>query len=143
MLSHVALALSLPSCSLSRPWIFLSLLPSPEFSVFLRHSLSCAQKSKFVCEHTPCRMRGIGKGQTVTFITPPEVARLVQAALSLGRGVASGAHPAPQSGRSEEGLRDLVAWLLLNGMRSEHTQARKLYCALCSLWQPTALRLYY
>jgi hypothetical protein len=71
-------------------------------------------------------MRGIGKGQTIVLITPPEVAMLVKMELSLGRGVAFEDQPELCSGSDEQDLRDVVAWLLLNGMKSERTQANML-----------------
>ena len=88
-----------------------------------------------------CRMRGIGKGQTVTLVTPPEVAKLVKTELSLGRGVALEEQPDLRSGSDEQGLRDVVAWLLLNGMKSERTQANMLITQnTANVWKKRAYR---
>ena len=86
-------------------------------------------------------MRGIGKGQTITLITPPEVSRLVQAELSVGRGVSFEEQPPLQPGNDEQHLRNVASWLLLNGMRSERTQANMLLCQnTANVWKKRAYR---
>jgi hypothetical protein len=86
-------------------------------------------------------MRGIGKGQTIALIVPPEVSRLVQADLSTGRGVLPENQPLLQSGQGDENLRDVASWLLLNGMRSERTQANMLLCQNTgNVWKKRAYR---
>lgn len=51
---------------------------------------------------------------------------LVKMELSLGRGIALEDQPELCSGHNEQDLRDVIAWLLLNGMKSERTQANML-----------------
>jgi hypothetical protein len=86
-------------------------------------------------------MRGIGKGQRVTLITPPEVSKLVKIELSAGRGVAVDGQSEIQSGNSAQDLRDVISWLLLNGMKSEQTQANMLICQnVANVWKKSAYR---
>jgi hypothetical protein len=86
-------------------------------------------------------MRGIGKGQTVTLMTPPEVSKLIKRELSLGRGVSEAEQPELQSGNLAQDLCDVVAWLLVNGMRSERTQANMLVCQnVGNVWKKRAYR---
>ena len=66
-------------------------------------------------------MRGIGRGQTVCLLVPPEVACLVRAELGPGR-------PPLRPGSDEAGLCAVAAWLLANGARSERVQADMLVC---------------
>lgn len=73
-------------------------------------------------------MRGIGKGQTIALITPPEVSRLIRADLSEGRGVPFDDQQELQPGNSSEDLCNISSWLILNGMRSERTQSNMLLC---------------
>ncbi len=62
------------------------------------------------------RMRGIGNGQTLTIMIIPEVAALIV----NNAAVARSAQKRPiLSGNSFEDLRDVVSWLIVNGMRSE------------------------
>jgi hypothetical protein len=87
-------------------------------------------------------MRGIGKGQTIALLIPPEVAKLIKMELILGRGVAQEEQPDLRSGVGEEDLRDVVAWLLINGMKSERTQANMLVCQnTANVWKKRAYRL--
>jgi hypothetical protein len=87
------------------------------------------------------RMRGIGKGQTITLITPPEVSRLIQADLSEGRGIPFGEQQAIQPGNDERDLCNVSSWLILNGMRSERTQANMLLCQNTgNVWKKRAYR---
>ncbi len=74
-------------------------------------------------------MRGIGNGQTLTIMIIPEVAALVVKNAVVGR-------DAPKreiaSGNSFGDLRDVVSWLIVNGMRSEqvciHTYVHTCVC---------------
>ena len=87
-------------------------------------------------------MRGIGKGQTIALLTPPEVAKLIKMELILGRGVTQEDQPELRSGVNEGDLRDVVAWLLINGMKSERTQANMLVCQnVANVWKKRAYRL--
>jgi hypothetical protein len=87
-------------------------------------------------------MRGIGKGQTIALLTPPEVAKLIKMELILGRGVGQEDQPDLRSGVGDDDLRDVVAWLLINGMKSERTQANMLVCQnTANVWKKRAYRL--
>ena len=66
------------------------------------------------------RMRGIGQGQTITFMVIPEMAQLVHDCLAAA-GNTNGA--VVQSGRTARSLEDIAAWLIVNGLKSEQTQA--------------------
>lgn len=66
---------------------------------------------------------------------------LVKTELSLGRGVPLEDQPDLQSGRNEQHLRDVVSWLLLNGMKSERTQANMLVSQnTASVWKKRTYR---
>ena len=67
-------------------------------------------------------MRGIGRGQTIRLLVPPEVAHLVQSELAAAAG---GRAAELRPGDGERGLCDVAAWLLVNGMRSERVQVRR------------------
>ena len=66
------------------------------------------------------RMRGIGKGQTIDVFVIPEVDRLISSQLAL-------AAPSVSSASDEQKLKDVTAWLHINGCRSENLQ----YGLLC------------
>jgi hypothetical protein len=62
--------------------------------------------------------------------------------LILGRGVAQEDQPDLRSGVHEDDLRDVVAWLLINGMKSERTQANMLVCQnVANVWKKRSYRL--
>ncbi len=78
----------------------------------------------------------------IALLTPPEVAKLIKMELILGRGVAQEDQPDLRSGAHEDDLRDVVAWLLINGMKSERTQANMLVCQnVANVWKKRAYRL--
>lgn len=84
------------------------------------------------------RMRGIGKGQTLVVIVIPEVAGLVESTCAAARG---GVRAKLQGGASQEGLRDVASWLIVNGMRSEEVQANMLagQC-MANVWRRSSYR---
>ena len=84
-------------------------------------------------------MRGIGKGQTVVLLTPPEVAQLIKMELVVGR--ASENQQNLRCGCYEQDLNDVVAWLLINGIKSEQIQANMLICQnVANVWKKRAYR---
>ena len=86
-------------------------------------------------------MRGIGKGQKVVFLIPPEVAKLIKMELGVGPGPTPDEHADLRSGYDEQDLADVVAWLLLNGVKSERIQANMLVCQnIASVWKKRAYR---
>jgi hypothetical protein len=88
------------------------------------------------------RMRGIGQGQRIHLLIIPEVKKLIsehikECGVSFRKGL--------QSSSAEEAkvrqLDEVVAWLLLNGMRVEHTQFKMLSeQQLHNVWRKVAFR---
>eukprot|EP01012_Entosiphon_sulcatum_P004402 TRINITY_DN11719_c0_g1_i1.p1 TRINITY_DN11719_c0_g1~~TRINITY_DN11719_c0_g1_i1.p1 ORF type:complete len:3283 (+),score=530.28 TRINITY_DN11719_c0_g1_i1:870-9851(+) len=78
------------------------------------------------------RMRGLGQGQRIHLIVIPEVARLIATQI---RGGATSPLPSDTAGY----LKDVCAWLVLSGMRSENLQF-SLLCeqSLCNIWRKQA-----
>jgi len=67
------------------------------------------------------RMRGIGKGQTICAYIIPEVQELMKREL-LAAHVVNGTYTRPGIPNSVSTLIDVVAWLVINSMRSEQVQ---------------------
>ena len=93
------------------------------------------------------RMRGIGKGQTITMLAPPTVLALVEREVAKGSGKSAAARalevsrlPEPLAARRP--LRDVAAWLHVNSMRSEaiqfHLLCEQVRCALRSTASPAS-----
>jgi hypothetical protein len=84
------------------------------------------------------RMRGIGQGQTVNLLIIPEVYDLMNRSLASVR-------PTPDVGPSARAVRsillDVTAWLLVNSIRSEHTQHNQLCIQSCAnTWRKEAFQ---
>ena len=75
------------------------------------------------------RMRQIGRGQRLSLLVTPEVKRLVERAAAAGEGRGAEARAgdvarlAPGAARESRRLRDVLAWLVVNGMRAENVQS--------------------
>ena len=77
------------------------------------------------------RMRQIGRGQRLELIVVPEVAKLVAVAAAAGEGRPGSSRAAElerltgwrRTGAAPRRLRDVLAWLVVNGMRAENVQA--------------------
>uniref|UniRef100_A0A7S1J653 ubiquitinyl hydrolase 1 n=1 Tax=Eutreptiella gymnastica TaxID=73025 RepID=A0A7S1J653_9EUGL len=78
------------------------------------------------------RMRGILRGQKVQLLVIPEVAKLIQRELSQ-----AGYPVAPEGvAEGERVLREVLAWLVVNSMRSERIQFNQLCIQSCAnVWR--------
>ena len=73
------------------------------------------------------RMRQIGRGQTITILSPPTALGLVREASALGASQSEAERAAeaaalPPSLAAQRRLRDVAAWLHTNSMHSEALQ---------------------
>ena len=89
-------------------------------------------------------MRGIGKGQTIKVLVPPEVEELICTSTALALGQAPAAYTAAfgrlkGGARTQQLLKNVVGWLNLNTMRSELLQFG-LLCeqSLSNVWRKVA-----
>ena len=83
------------------------------------------------------RMRGISKGQTIQLLLIPEMVDVI------GRELAAAGVQATvgQGGRSQQVLVEVVAWLVVNSMRSEKVQASMLALQnLANTWRKAGFR---
>ena len=81
------------------------------------------------------RMRGIGQGQTVEIMIIPEVYDLITRSLH-------GIRKSSPKARSHCVLVDVSAWLLVNSIRSEHTQHNQLCLQSCAnVWRKEAFSI--
>lgn len=81
------------------------------------------------------RMRGIGQGQRVHLLIIPEVFDLVQ------RTIKSMRRPG-HTLSTQSVLNDVSAWLLVNSIRSEHTQHNQLCIqTICNVWRKEAYEI--
>lgn len=88
------------------------------------------------------RMRGIGKGQTITLLVIPEVADLVKKQVSIGL---TGREGSPNVGNMQNHskfLMDVLTWLIINSMRVDSVQ----YNLLCeqsvsNIWRKRSFSL--
>jgi len=91
------------------------------------------------------RMRGIGVGQTVTMLVIPEVEQLMARQLAKAGGTfsLSGAtYGCLSMAQRQQALRDTVAWLVINSMRTERVQFDQLCTqALSNVWREQAFHL--
>lgn len=91
-------------------------------------------------------MRGIGKGQTITMLTPPTVLALVSAQAALGAGKSEEARAIEAADLTTElamqrQLCDVAAWLHCNTMRTEEVQHSLLCEQSCAnVWRKKAFR---
>ena len=61
--------------------------------------------------------------------------------VSSGRGVPLDDQEEIQTGNRTQDLKDVISWLLLNGMKSERTQANMLVCQnVANIWKKSAYR---
>mgnify|MGYP003948662503 FL=1 len=78
------------------------------------------------------RMRGIGKGQRITVFVIPEVEQLIRKELmplkKAAKKAAKKAVDSTAEDRNQQILCDVVAWLVVNSMRSEQLQWSMLCC---------------
>jgi hypothetical protein len=72
------------------------------------------------------RMRGIGKGQTITLLVTPEVSDLIAKQVSIGATGAPYAHGVGDLTK-ESFFKDTISWLVINSMRVDSVQ----YNLLC------------
>lgn len=93
------------------------------------------------------RMRGIGIGQTVHLLIIPEVYDLINRSLRCVRqksaDVSERDDLLPISKRpAAKVLTDITAWLLVNSIRSEHTQHNQLCLQSCAnVWRKSAFKI--
>jgi len=81
------------------------------------------------------RMRGILRGQKVKLFVIPEVAKLIQ------RELAAAKYPKSSVEGNVAVLREVVAWLVINSMRSERIQFNQLCIqSVANVWRKNAFR---
>lgn len=88
------------------------------------------------------RMRGIGKGQTITLLVTPEVADLVKKQGSIGLIGREGAPGVGEMSNLPKFLRDVLTWLIINSMRVDSIQYN-LLCeqSVANIWRKRSFAL--
>jgi Ca2+-binding EF-hand superfamily protein len=92
------------------------------------------------------RMRGIGKGQTISLIIVPEIRQLICCNLALSHGLDENAwrqqlEELDSASQHTQTLRDVCAWLVINSMESEKLQF-KLLCeqSITNVWRKASYK---